>query len=78
MATTTCPVCGSKELRGSHTRIWEQPLKLLTNRRAYRCRSCSWRGWIVHQRPVDPALVIPPDNRPDPDLSSLDLGLTAG
>jgi hypothetical protein len=72
MPTALCPACGSKELRRSHTRVWEQPLKLVTSRRAYRCCSCLWRGWIVHERPISSDVGLPTDSRPDPDLSSLD------
>jgi hypothetical protein len=70
MPTAECPVCGSTNLRRSQTRFWEQPLKWLTRRRAYRCRSCHWRGWIVYGGLSQSSVI--PDKRPEPDLSTLD------
>lgn len=42
-----CPKCKSDHIRRSRTRgRWERWRKEITGKRPYRCRACSWRGWL--------------------------------
>ena len=42
-----CPLCKSDNIRRSRTRSrWERWRKEITGKRPYRCRECSWRGWL--------------------------------
>ncbi len=48
-----CPLCGA-EARRSHSRgISEKIFKLTSGYRAFRCKDCSWRGWISKGKKVD-------------------------
>jgi hypothetical protein len=49
--TTTCPRCGSDDIRRSATRLWERPLRWFSPLVPFRCRVCDWRGW---RRPDPP------------------------
>jgi hypothetical protein len=41
-----CPTCQSDDIQRSRSRSWwEQWRKEITNKRAYRCHACGWRGW---------------------------------
>ena len=51
----TCPVCGSKRVVRSRTRLGlESVRRKLTTRRPYRCFNCKWRGWVDDADQVTP------------------------
>jgi DNA-directed RNA polymerase subunit RPC12/RpoP len=41
-----CPECGSARLQWSRTRWWELLMRVVFIR-AYRCRSCRYRGYLL-------------------------------
>jgi hypothetical protein len=58
-----CPRCASRFITRSATRWWERPRRWLSERRPYRCHSCSWRGWLklIHEPRMASANDVPPD-----------------
>ena len=39
-----CPKCGSKRIKRSHSRNFQERLQKLFNKKTYRCIDCDWRG----------------------------------
>lgn len=74
-----CPRCHSERIHRSRARsIHERMKKEFTEQRLYRCRDCSWRGWLTPmQFPSEPALPQPVERPSAPDLSSMDRTLRA-
>jgi hypothetical protein len=60
-----CPVCGSRRIVRSRTRIGlESVRRKLTTKRPYRCFNCKWRGWLDYS-PEASSSVGPTDVQPD-------------
>jgi hypothetical protein len=48
-----CPLCGA-EARRSHSRGFSEKIfKLTSGFRPFRCKECSWRGWMSRGKKVD-------------------------
>ncbi len=47
MAQEVCPLCQSKRLRRSRSQGIKEHLLKILNRRAFRCRNCGWRGFLI-------------------------------
>jgi hypothetical protein len=48
LPVSLCPKCNSQDVRRSQTRSrWERWRKEITGKSPYRCRRCSWRGWLT-------------------------------
>jgi hypothetical protein len=45
-----CPKCGSKRIKQSHARSFQERLQKLFNQKPYRCIDCDWRG-ILKAKP---------------------------
>lgn len=46
MVDKVCPACGGRT-HHSHTRgLIEKSIRAMTSYKMYRCRECSWRGWV--------------------------------
>ncbi|MFN0123619.1 MAG: hypothetical protein ACKV2V_24220 [Blastocatellia bacterium] len=45
-----CPECGSDAKRSHSRGIKERIFKSLSGYRIYRCKDCSWRGWLSRER----------------------------
>ena len=45
---TKCPSCGSNRIHRSRTRGFvERMRRQFTQKRAFRCEACGWRGWGI-------------------------------
>jgi hypothetical protein len=76
-----CPICGSLKLRRSRVRWWERHNKWFGWRRPFRCRECSWRGWLpvvsVEQGRAQEGSFVPRHGT-DPNLAEIDSRLSEG
>ena len=70
-----CPHCGASTLfRSKAKTLTERARRSISQRRLFRCTTCSWRGWLLPLHTSDAPAVEP---AAVPDLSALDFALEA-